>query len=104
MGDGRLLGPGVSDNGAGLAALLALAAAWSAAPPLEDTALAPVLIANVGEEGEGNLSGMRYLCRAGERRAVPRVPGAGRSQHRSHHLPGAGQPALRRHHHRAGRA
>ena len=62
-GDGRLLGPGVSDNGAGLAALLALAAAWNAGPPLPDAPLAPVLIANVGEEGEGNLSGMRYLCR-----------------------------------------
>jgi tripeptide aminopeptidase len=64
-GDGRLLGPGVSDNGAGLAALLAIAAAWSAAPPVEDTPLVPVLIANVGEEGEGNLSGMRYICRTG---------------------------------------
>ncbi len=62
-GDGRLLGPGVADNGAGLAALLALAAAWSAHPPLADPSLAPVLVANVGEEGEGNLSGMRYLCR-----------------------------------------
>ncbi|HEX5432529.1 MAG TPA: M20/M25/M40 family metallo-hydrolase [Bryobacteraceae bacterium] len=62
-GDGRLLGPGVSDNGAGLAALLALAAAWNASPPLEDSAVAPVLVANVGEEGEGNLCGMRYLCR-----------------------------------------
>ena len=27
--DGRLLGPGVSDNGAGLAGLLAIAAAWT---------------------------------------------------------------------------
>jgi len=63
-GDGRLLGPGVSDNGAGLAALLALAAMWNAHPPLEDPLLVPVLVANVGEEGEGNLSGMRYLCRA----------------------------------------
>jgi tripeptide aminopeptidase len=62
-GDGRFLGPGVSDNGAGLAALLAIAAAWNAAPPLPDAQLAPVLIANVGEEGEGNLSGMRFLCR-----------------------------------------
>lgn len=61
--DGRLLGPGVSDNGAGLAALLALAAAWNAVPPLEDSPLTPVLVANVGEEGEGNLCGMRYLCR-----------------------------------------
>jgi tripeptide aminopeptidase len=62
-GDGRMLGPGVSDNGAGLAALLALAGAWTAAPPLEDPPLSPVLIANVGEEGEGNLCGIRYLCR-----------------------------------------
>jgi tripeptide aminopeptidase len=63
--DGKLLGPGVSDNGAGLSALLALAAAWKATRPLDDSPIAPVLIANVGEEGEGNLSGMRYLCRAG---------------------------------------
>src|SRR5579872_1905529 len=62
--DGRMAGPGVADNGAGLAALLALAAAWNAAPPLEDSGAAPILVANVGEEGEGNLSGMRYLCRA----------------------------------------
>jgi len=61
--DGRLTGPGVSDNGAGLAALLALAAAWSNAPPVRNTPLSPLLVANVGEEGEGNLSGMRYLCR-----------------------------------------
>src|SRR5262249_33673373 len=61
--DGRLLGPGVADNGAGLAALLALAAAWSAHPPVTCSPFAPVLVANVGEEGEGNLSGMRYLCR-----------------------------------------
>ncbi len=63
-GDGRLLGPGVSDNGAGLTALLAVAAAWTASAPLEDPPLTPVLVANVGEEGEGNLCGMRYLCRA----------------------------------------
>jgi len=63
--DGKFYGPGVSDNGAGLSALLAIAAAWQAAKPLDDLSLAPVLIANVGEEGEGNLSGMRYLCRAG---------------------------------------
>jgi acetylornithine deacetylase/succinyl-diaminopimelate desuccinylase-like protein len=59
--DGSFHGPGVSDNGAGLAALFAIAAAWKACvrpdsgPPI-------LLIANVGEEGEGNLSGMRYLC------------------------------------------
>ena len=61
--DGRIAGPGVADNGAGLAGLLALAAAWSAGPPLEDLTAAPMLVANVGEEGEGNLSGMRYFCR-----------------------------------------
>jgi acetylornithine deacetylase/succinyl-diaminopimelate desuccinylase-like protein len=65
-----MFGPGVSDNGAGLSALLALAAVWQAARPLEDS---PVLIANVGEEGEGNLSGMRYLCRPATPAATPRV-------------------------------
>ena len=64
-GDGKFYGPGVSDNGAGLSALLAIAAAWQSAKPLEDSTLAPMLIANVGEEGEGNLSGMRYVCRNG---------------------------------------
>jgi acetylornithine deacetylase/succinyl-diaminopimelate desuccinylase-like protein len=62
-GDGKLTGPGVSDNGAGLTALLALAAAWGSSPAVEDSPLAPLLVANVGEEGEGNLCGMRYLCR-----------------------------------------
>jgi acetylornithine deacetylase/succinyl-diaminopimelate desuccinylase-like protein len=61
--DGRLLGPGVSDNGAGLAALLAVARALQEAPPLPDRRAGLLLVANVGEEGEGNLSGMRYLCR-----------------------------------------
>ncbi|MDX2182176.1 MAG: M20/M25/M40 family metallo-hydrolase [Bryobacteraceae bacterium] len=60
--DSRFLGPGISDNGAGLAALLAIAAAWRESERPESE-LTPVLIANVGEEGEGNLSGMRYLCR-----------------------------------------
>ena len=59
--DGRFHGPGVSDNGAGLAALLALAKAIKTCGPQAFRGL--VLVANVGEEGEGNLSGMRYLCR-----------------------------------------
>jgi tripeptide aminopeptidase len=61
--DGRFFGPGVSDNGAGLAALLAIAKALKSSPPLEDERASLLFIANVGEEGEGNLSGMRYLCR-----------------------------------------
>ena len=31
--------------------------------PCRTRLMAPLLVANVGEEGEGNLSGMRYLCR-----------------------------------------
>ena len=61
--DGRFRGPGVSDNGAGLASLLAVARAWKSCPPLPDLARSPMLVANVGEEGVGNLLGMRYLCK-----------------------------------------
>jgi acetylornithine deacetylase/succinyl-diaminopimelate desuccinylase-like protein len=55
----RLYGPGVSDNGAGAAALLAVAAALR----VTKIALAtPILfIGNVGEEGEGDLRGMRHI-------------------------------------------
>lgn len=62
-GNGRFLGPGVSDNGSGLAGLLALARCLTTSPPLDLGAAAVLLVANVGEEGEGNLSGMRFLCR-----------------------------------------
>lgn len=55
----RLYGPGISDNGAGLAALLAIAAAMQAAGV---RTAAPVLfVGNVGEEGEGDLRGMRDI-------------------------------------------
>jgi acetylornithine deacetylase/succinyl-diaminopimelate desuccinylase-like protein len=57
----RLLGPGISDNGSGLAALFALASAFSAAEIVTDSPL--LFIANVGEEGEGNLRGMRHIYR-----------------------------------------
>jgi tripeptide aminopeptidase len=55
----RLYGPGVSDNGAGATALLAVAAALRTAK----VALGiPILfIGNVGEEGEGDLRGMRHI-------------------------------------------
>jgi tripeptide aminopeptidase len=61
--DGTMRGPGVSDNGAGLAALLAVARMWRSCPPTGDGPNSLLLVANVGEEGEGNLSGMRYLCK-----------------------------------------
>jgi tripeptide aminopeptidase len=55
----RLYGPGVSDNGAGATALLAVAAALRAA---KVALAAPILfIGNVGEEGEGDLRGMRHI-------------------------------------------
>jgi tripeptide aminopeptidase len=61
--DGKLRGPGVSDNAAGLAALLAIAYSFHNTTIQFNLRFPLVLIANVGEEGEGNLSGMRYLCR-----------------------------------------
>lgn len=55
----RLYGPGISDNGAGVAALLAVAAALRERR-VEHSA--PILfIGNVGEEGEGDLRGMRHI-------------------------------------------
>jgi acetylornithine deacetylase/succinyl-diaminopimelate desuccinylase-like protein len=59
---GRFHGPGVSDNGAGLAALLAVARACKTAARLPVSECGLLLVANVGEEGEGNLLGMRHLC------------------------------------------
>ena len=61
--DGRLTGPGVSDNGAGLAALLAVARAWKACAVRPELRRGLVLAANTGEEGEGNLRGMRRLAK-----------------------------------------
>jgi tripeptide aminopeptidase len=56
---GKLSGPGISDNGSGITALLAIGGA------LRDSGVAnaaPILfIGNVGEEGEGNLRGMRHI-------------------------------------------
>jgi len=62
--DGKFHGPGVSDNGSGLAALLAIASAMKSSPAMEDCRAEPLLIGNVGEEGEGNLTGMRWLCKS----------------------------------------
>lgn len=55
----RLLAPGISDNGAGLAALVAIACAFHQAHVLPEKTI--LFVANVGEEGEGNLRGMRAM-------------------------------------------
>ena len=55
----RLYGPGVSDNCAGVVAMLAIAAALRA--NRIDTTLPIVFAGNVGEEGEGDLRGMRHI-------------------------------------------
>jgi acetylornithine deacetylase/succinyl-diaminopimelate desuccinylase-like protein len=55
----RLLAPGISDNGTGLATLVAIARVLRDAKiSTRDTIL---LVADVGEEGEGNLRGVRAL-------------------------------------------
>ena len=55
----KLYGPGVSDNSSGIVALLAIAHAMRAA---NIPNRAPILfIGNVGEEGEGDLRGMRHI-------------------------------------------
>src|SRR6202171_2559027 len=55
----RIYGPGVSDNGAGVAAMLGIAALLRTVRIRH--ALPFVFIGNVGEEGEGDLRGMRHI-------------------------------------------
>src|SRR5258707_703452 len=58
----RLLAPGISDNGTGLAALVAVARACHEAHIKPRRTI--LFVADVGEEGEGNLRGMRALIEA----------------------------------------
>jgi acetylornithine deacetylase/succinyl-diaminopimelate desuccinylase-like protein len=58
----RLLAPGISDNGTGLAALIAIARACHEAHIQPRRTI--LFVADVGEEGEGNLRGMRALIEA----------------------------------------
>jgi tripeptide aminopeptidase len=55
----RLYGPGVSDNAAGVTALLATAAVLAKFNLRHEAQL--LFIGNVGEEGEGDLRGMRHI-------------------------------------------
>ncbi len=57
----RLFAPGACDNGAGLAGMLAIAFALAEAKTSLPVPL--VFMGNVGEEGEGDLKGMRHLYR-----------------------------------------
>jgi tripeptide aminopeptidase len=63
---GRLLAPGISDNGTGLAALVALSKAFREAKI--KTTKTILFVADVGEEGEGNLRGMRSLVETYKKR------------------------------------
>jgi len=73
----RLVAPGISDNGTGLAGLLAVARAIQAAKIKPRRTI--LFAANVGEEGEGNLRGMRALIDAyrAKLRAVIVLDGSG---------------------------
>ncbi len=77
----KLMGPGIADNGAGLSALLAMMRALQQARLRLRRSL--LFVANVGEEGEGNLKGMRHLVERGRWRrqigCIVVVDGAGDS-------------------------
>ena len=61
---GNLRAPGIADDGAGLAALVALAEALQVENI--ETAGSLLFVATVGEEGAGNLRGVRHLLTAGK--------------------------------------
>jgi tripeptide aminopeptidase len=73
----RMLAPGISDNGTGLAALAAISRALHEAQIKPQRTI--LFVADVGEEGEGNLRGMRALVDAYRSRlkAVIVLDGAG---------------------------
>ena len=61
---GKLLAPGISDDGCGLVALLAIAEALKEGAIETDGSI--LFVGTVGEEGEGNLRGVKYLFTKGE--------------------------------------
>lgn len=60
---GRLLAPGIADDGCGLAALIALVKALQESAIETEGSL--LFVGTVGEEGEGNLRGARFLLNEG---------------------------------------
>jgi tripeptide aminopeptidase len=73
----RMAAPGISDNGSGVAALVALARAVQFAHIKPQRTV--LFVADVGEEGEGNLRGMRAIVDAyrGELKAAVVLDGSG---------------------------
>jgi len=63
----RFLAPGISDNSCGIVSLIALARALAAADIRTQSSLS--FVSTVGEEGEGNLRGVRHLFTRGEFRS-----------------------------------
>lgn len=61
---GRLFAPGIADDGCGLAALVALLRALESCSIETEGSL--LFVGTVGEEGEGNLRGARFLLTEGE--------------------------------------
>jgi tripeptide aminopeptidase len=59
----RLYAPGIGDDGCGLVGLLAIAQAMNECGISTNGSL--LFVGTVGEEGEGNLRGARYLCAQG---------------------------------------
>lgn len=73
----RMTAPGISDNGSGVAALLALTRAVQFAHIKPQRTI--LFVADVGEEGEGNLRGMRAIVEAyrGKLKGVVVLDGSG---------------------------
>jgi acetylornithine deacetylase/succinyl-diaminopimelate desuccinylase-like protein len=61
--ENKLLAPGIADDGCGLAALIALAQAIKTERIRTEGSI--LFVGTVGEEGEGNLRGVRYLLTKG---------------------------------------
>jgi tripeptide aminopeptidase len=57
--NGRMTAPGIGDNCRGIAVVLAVARGYQRANPRHDARI--VFVGNVGEEGPGNLRGVRHL-------------------------------------------
>src|SRR6266404_468923 len=73
----RMIAPGISDNGSGVAALLALARAVQFAHLKPQRTI--LFVGDVGEEGEGNLRGMRAIVDTyrGKLKAIVVLDGSG---------------------------